>query len=118
MKTISGIALALALAPPLAGCAAVPAGQIEGRLARIERGIDLASALAEAAASAGALKPDLAARIRSAVATARIALALARDAAAAGQRARAEALAGEAEARLGEAAAALPVPAAVPGSGS
>src|SRR5688500_14110347 len=99
MKKIA-FALALALAPALGGCAAVPPEQIESRLSRIERGIGLASALAEGAARAGLLSPAAAARIRSAVATARTALALARDAAAAGQRARADAFVREAEAKL------------------
>ena len=104
MRKMTSLLAALALG----GCAAVPAEKIENDLARIERGVNLASALAEAAASAGALDARAAARIRSAVAAARTALALARDAAAAGDRARAETLAREAEARLDGAADAVP----------
>ena len=104
MRMITSLLAALALG----GCAAIPAEKIESDIARIERGVDLASALAEAAAAAGALDARAAARIRSAVAAARTALALARDAAAAGDRARASALAREAEARLDGAADAMP----------
>ena len=105
MKKVASLLVALALG----GCAAVPAEKIENDIARIERGVDLASALTEAAAAAGALDAKAAARIRSAVAAARTALALARDAAAAGDRARAAALAREAEAKLDGAADAVPV---------
>lgn len=91
----------------LAGCASVPMERIESDIARIERGVDLASSLAEAAAAAGAIDAGGLARIRSAVAAARAAIALARDSAAAGHKARAEALAREAEARLSGAAAEL-----------
>ena len=101
------LAVALAATLLLAGCASVPIERIESDIARIERGVDLASALAEAAAAAGALDERGLARIRSAVSAARTAIALARDAAAAGHKARAEALAREAEARLGGAAAEL-----------
>jgi hypothetical protein len=101
------LAAVLAAALLLAGCASVPIERIESDIARIERGVALASSLAEAAAAAGALDARGLARIRSAVDAARTALALARDAAAAGHKVRAEALAREAEARLGGAAAEL-----------
>ena len=104
MRKVTSLLAALALS----GCAAVPPEKIENDLARIERGVNLASALAEAAASAGALDARAAARIRSAVAAARTALALARDAAAAGDRARAAQLAGEAQAKLDGVADAVP----------
>jgi hypothetical protein len=111
---IAGLAAALALA----GCAALPGGGMEGGgrapafpgdphpiVARIERGLDLASALAAAAAAAGAIDAKTFARARSTIAAARTALGMARAAADAGDRARAGALMREAEARLGEAAA-------------
>lgn len=99
------MAAVLAATLLLAGCASVPIERIESDIARIERGIELASALAEAAAAAGALDATGLERIRSAVGAARTAIALARDAAAAGHQVRAETLAREAEARLGAAAA-------------
>ena len=91
----------LAAALSLAGCASAPIDRIESDIARIERGVDLASALAETAAAAGALDARELGRIRSAVGAARTALALARDALADGDKARAGALMREAEKRLG-----------------
>src|SRR5687768_18526261 len=108
----STFAAAVAAALALAGCASIPAERIESDIARIERGVEIASALAESAAAAGALDARGLKRIRSAVEAARRALALAREAAAIGDKARADALAREAEAQIEGAAAALAAPAA------
>jgi len=107
----STFAAALAAALALAGCASFPAERIESVIARIERGVEIASALAESAAAAGALDARGLKRIRSAVAQARTAIALAREAAALGDKARADALAREAEAEIEGAAATLAAPA-------
>jgi hypothetical protein len=93
-------ATALAFSAALTGCAAIPAERVQSRIAQIGEAIDAASALGEAAAASGLIRPDQLAKLRGAIASARVALALASDAAAAGESRRAEALARQAQEKL------------------